>query len=233
MDALPPETLAALKAADTPTVCNALELVMGTRTALGFTRAPVIASNPALPAAVGFARTATVVCSEPPDDPPDLVRARRLDYYAYVAGGPRPTVVVIEDADGHPGLGAFWGEVNVAIHKGLGIEGCLTNGSMRDLGAIDPSFPILAGSVSPSHAFVRVTEFDAPVTVFGLRVHPGDLLHADRHGAVVIDPALLPDLPRAIDLVARREAPILRAARAPGFNVETLLQAWGEAEDVH
>ena len=233
MDALPPETLAALKAVDTPTICNALEIVMGQRTALGFTRQTVIAANPALPAIVGFARTATLRCSEPADAPPATVRARRLDYYAYVAGGPRPTVAVIEDGDGHPGLGAFWGEVNVAIHKGLGIEGCLTNGSMRDLGAIDPGFQILAGSLSPSHAFVHVTAFDTPVTVFGLRVHPGDLVHADRHGAVVIDPAFLPDLPRAIDVVTRKEEPILKAARAPGFNVETLLQAWGEAEDVH
>ena len=69
--------------------------------------------------------------------------------------------------------------------------------------------------------------------MFGLRIHPGDLVHADRHGAVVIDPAFLPDLPRAIDVVARKEAPILTAARAPGFNVETLLQAWGEADDIH
>jgi regulator of RNase E activity RraA len=233
MDALDQQTLAALRAVDTPTICNALEIVMGSRTALGFTRSPVIASNPALPPIVGFARTAALLSSEPASDPPETVRARRLDYYAYVAGGPGPTIVVIEDADGHPGLGAFWGEVNVAIHKGLGIAGCLTNGSMRDLGAIDPSFPILAGSVSPSHAFVHVTAFDEPVTVFGLRIHPGDLVHADRHGAVVIDPAFLPDLPRAIDVVARKEAPILTAARAPGFNVETLLQAWGEADDVH
>ena len=239
VDWLDPKMLAALQAVDTPTICNALEIVMGQRTALGFTRSPVIPSNPALPPIVGFARTAALLCSEPASDPPEAVRARRLDYYAYVAGGARPagglrpTIVVIEDADGHPGLGAFWGEVNVAIHKGLGVAGCLTNGSMRDLGAIDPTFPILAGSVSPSHAFVHVTAFDEPVTVFGLRIHPGDLVHADRHGAVVIDPAFVPDLPRAIDVVTRKEAPILKAARAPGFNLETLLQAWAEAGDVH
>ena len=74
---------------------------------------------------------------------------------------------------------------------------------------------------------------DAAVTVFGLRVHPGDLVHADRHGAVVIDPAFLPDLPRAIDTVARKEAPILAAARSEGFDLETLFRAWGESEDVH
>jgi hypothetical protein len=39
-DALDPETLAALRAVDTPTICNAIEIVMGSRTALGFTRSP-------------------------------------------------------------------------------------------------------------------------------------------------------------------------------------------------
>jgi regulator of RNase E activity RraA len=104
---------------------------------------------------------------------------------------------------------------------------------MRDLGAVDPEFQILAGSLSPSHAFVRIEEFDCPVEVFGLKVKPNDLVHADRHGAVIIDPEIAHELPHAIDLVMRKEAPILKAARSPGFTVEKLIEAWGEAEDIH
>jgi regulator of RNase E activity RraA len=104
---------------------------------------------------------------------------------------------------------------------------------MRDLGAVDPGFQILAGSLSPSHAFVRVEAFDCPVEIFGLKVRPDDLLHADRHGAVMIDPYVALELPRAIDLVTRKEAPVLKAARSPGFTVEKLIEAWGAAEDVH
>jgi regulator of RNase E activity RraA len=227
------EVFAALMAVDTPTVCNAIELALGRRTAEGFTTRPVLAVHPNLPAIVGYARTGLIRSSQTSEDSPEALRARRIAYYRYVATQPGPAVVVLQDVDPRPGLGAFWGEVNVAIHKGLGAQGVLTNGSMRDLGAVDPGFQILAGSLSPSHAFVRIEEFECPVEVFGLRVKPNDLVHADRHGAVIIDPELARELPRAIDLVTRKEAPILRAARSPGFTVEKLIEAWGEAEDVH
>ncbi len=227
------EVFAALTAVDTPTVCNAIELVLGRRTAEGFTTRPVLAAHPNLPAVVGYARTGLIRSSQPSEESPGALRARRIAYYSYVAAQPSPAVVVLQDVDPCPGLGAFWGEVNVAIHKGLGAQGVLTNGSMRDLGAVDPGFQILAGSLSPSHAFVRIEEFDCPVEVFGLKVKPNDLIHADRHGAVVIDLEIAHELPRAIDLVARKEALVLRAARSPGFTVEKLIEAWGEAEDIH
>ncbi len=230
---LSPDVLAALKAVDTPTVCNAIELIEGRRKSTGFTRGTVIAADPLLPAMVGFALTARIRSDRPSDEAPSAVRARRLDYYRYIAGEARPRLVVIEDHGDEPGLGAFWGEVNVAIHKGFGLDGVLTNGSIRDLGVIDAGFQLLAGHVGPSHAFVHVTAFGTPVSVFGLAVAPGDLIHADRHGAVVIEPGVELELPRAIDTVTRKEAPMLQAARSPGFDIDRLLTAWGEAEDVH
>lgn len=230
---LAPEVLAALKAVDTPTICNAIELVEGRRSNTGFTRATVIAADPMLPPMVGYALTARIRSDRPASEDPTVVRARRLDYYRYLASDTRARLVVIEDQGDEPGIGAFWGEVNVAIHKGLGLQGVLTNGSIRDLGAIDPGFHLLAGSIGPSHAFVHVTGFDTPVTVFGLAIDPGDLIHADRHGAVIIEPGIEAELPRAIDLVTRKEVPILIAARSPDFDIDRLLTAWGEAEDVH
>ena len=224
--------LAAMRAVDTPTICNAIEAVEGARRGTGFTRRPVVAADPALPPMVGYARTARVRAAEPPDLAPDRVRAMRLEYYEYVAGG-GPTVVAIEDADWPRPVGAFWGEVNVAIHKGFGVAGAITNGLVRDLGMLDPGFQILASAVGPSHAFVHLIEFDCPVNVFGLDVRPGDLVHADRHGAVVVDPATAPRLPEGIDLVLRKEKPVLDAARGPDFSIEKLRQAWGAAEEVH
>lgn len=230
---LAPDILAALKAVDTPTICNAIELIDGRRRSTGFTRSTVIAGDPLLPAMVGFALTARVRADRPASEDPAIVRSRRLNYYRYLATETRPRLVVIEDHGDEPGIGAFWGEVNVAIHKGLGLQGVLTNGSIRDLGAIDPGFQLLAGSIGPSHAFVHVTAFETPVVVFGLAISPGDLIHADRHGAVIIEPGVEAELPRAIDLVTRKETPILKAARSPDFNIDRLLQAWGQAEDVH
>jgi regulator of RNase E activity RraA len=80
---------------------------------------------------------------------------------------------------------------------------------------------------------VHLTALDVPVSVFGLNIAPGDLIHADRHGAVVIKPEHLERLAWAIDLTTRREAPILAAARKPGFDLDALYRAWGEMEDVH
>lgn len=213
----------ALGAVDTPTICNALEVVMGERTAEGFTLEPVVALDPELPPIVGHAVTVTIEAATPA---PDLEAARqmRLEYYRRVgaAAAGRPTVVVIQDTDDVV-TGAWWGEVHVAVHKGLGVQGILTNGCMRDLGEVDDGFQILAGSVLPSHAFVHVTSIGEPVEVFGLRVETGDLIHADRHGAVRISEANAEALPDAIQAIHDSEAPLLAAARTPGFDLDALM----------
>jgi regulator of RNase E activity RraA len=230
--AITPETLAILRRHDTPTICNALEQVMGGRTAEGFTRSPVVCADPALPPIVGFARTARIRASSPARLPAAEVRALRMAYYEHVVSGDGPTVAVIEDTDWPHCIGGFWGEMQVAQHKGLGVAGTLTNGVLRDLGMLDAGYQVLAGSVGPSHAFVHVTELDGPVTVFGMMVRPSDLVHGDRHGAVVIPAEHIERLPAAIDLVLRKEQPVLRAARTPGITVEKLRAAWAEADAV-
>jgi len=227
------ELLARLAEADTPTVCNALELVVPERRAKGFTTRPFVVAFPTLAPIVGVARTATIRAREPSSRAPAEAKALRLDYYRYVAADALPTVAVIQDLDDPPGFGAFWGEVNSAVHKGLGCLGCITNGSIRDLDLLAPAFQLLAGSVGPSHAWVHIEAFGCDVEVHGMTVRHGDLIHADRHGAVVIPAEAASRLPEAIELCGRREAPILAAARAPGFTVEKLAAAWAEAEDIH
>lgn len=227
-----PEILALLRGHDTPTICNALEHVMGGRTAEGFTKSPVVCADVSLPPIVGFARTARIRASSPAQKPAAEVRALRMAYYEYAVSGVGPNVVVIEDTDWPHCIGGFWGEMQVAQHKGLGIAGTLTNGVLRDLGMLDPGYQVIAGSVGPSHAFVHVTDIDIPITVFGMQVKPDDLIHADRHGGVVIPAALIDRMPAAIDITVRKEQPILKAARAPGFNVEKLRAAWIEADGV-
>ncbi len=228
------ELLAELALADTPTVCNALELVAPQRRATGFTTRPFVVAFPELAPIVGVARTATIRAREPSSRKPADMKALRLDYYRQVAAGSGlPTIAVIQDLDPEPGFGAFWGEVNSAVHKGLGCLGCVTNGSIRDLDLLAPGFQLLAGSVGPSHAWVHIEAFGCDVNVHGMSVRHGDLVHADRHGAVVIPAEVAAELPEAIALCGRREAPILAAARAPGFDADKLAAAWAEAEDIH
>jgi len=228
------QLIEALGEVDTPTVCNALEIVMGERTASGFTTRRVAPMDPDLPPMVGYAVTAKLRASAPSEEHADGVLRRRLDYYRMVgeAAGRQPTIVVIEDTDDPAGVGAFWGEVNVAIHLGLGVKGVLTNGSMRDLGDVDEGFQVLAGTVGPSHAHVHVTDLAVPVTVLGLEIAPGDLIHADRHGAVVVPQAVARALPGAVDLMMRREKVILDACAHADFDIEALKRALAESARV-
>ena len=224
------ELFSHLREFDTPTICNALEIASGRRDAATFTHRTLIASSKRLPAMVGFARTATIRCSTPYD--PVERQRMRIDYYDYIASGQRPTIAVIQDIDDQPGLGAFWGEVNTHIHWGLGCIGTITNGSMRDLDAMQPDFQCLAGSLSPSHAWVQVVGISERVDVFGMSVNHNDIVHADLHGAVVIAAEYIEKLPAAIDLMTRREKVLLDAVKRPEFDMAALKAAFEESAKI-
>lgn len=231
--AFTPAQLAELVKHDTPTICNGLELAMPERRGMGYTVENLICADPSLPPMVGFARTVTIRSVHPSVLPADAMRERRLAYYRYVAEAPQPTIAVLQDLDPNPGYGAFWGEVNSNVHKGLGCLGAITNGSYRDLHCLAPGFQILGAKVGPSHAYVHSVDFGGQVNVCGMVVKHGDLIHADRHGAVVIPPGVVPELLKAIELVTRREKVVLDACRDPKFDIKMLERAMANSADIH
>ncbi len=224
------ELLALLKRVDTPTVCNAIEVAQGKRGFAAFTRGTMIASDPGAGAIVGFARTAKIAALEPPAEDAAVIRRRRMDYYRHMAEAPEPGLAVIEDLDWPNCIGAYWGEINTTVHKGFGLSGALTNGVMRDLGDLPDGFPVIAGSIGPSHGFVHVREIGTPVSVFGLTIRDGDLVHADRHGALVVPPEVVPDLAAAIEKLLVTEKIVLGPAREAGFDFARFQQAWAAFE---
>lgn len=228
--ALPDGLLALMKSVDTPTVCNAIEVAQGKRGFSNFTKRTMLVSDPNSPPMVGFARTAKIAGVNPPTEPAGVIRARRMDYFRHMNTGEEPTVAVVEDVDGEEAISAWWGGVHTAVHKGLGLEGAVTNGVMRDLGDLEPGFTVLAGSIGPSHAFVHVREIATPVSIFGMDVVDGDLVHADRHGALVVPPEVIPELQTAIAKLLETEAIIIGPARREGFDFEALEKAWAEFE---
>ena len=186
----------------------------------------MLCSAPEEPPIVGYARTAKIAALHPPTEPPEVIKKRRMDYYRYMAEAPAPSVVVIEDLDYPDCIGAYWGEVNTTIHKGFGMAGTLTNGVMRDLGDLPDGFPVVAGSVGPSHGFVHVREIGTAVDVFGLRVEEGDLIHADRHGAVVVPDDVINELECAIEKLLSTEHLIIGPASEADFNFKKFEEAW-------
>jgi regulator of RNase E activity RraA len=231
---LPTALLEALARYDTPTICNALEIVAPERRLTGYTTKPLVCPFPDLPPIVGYARTTTISAVAASTLPAAEQQARRLAYYEYVGTGHGPRVSVIQDMDGaDAGFGAFWGEVQSAIHKALGCLGVVTNGSIRDTPQWAPGFQALAGSIGPSHAHVHAESFGGEVRVAGMTVRSGDLVHADRHGAVVIPLDVAAKLPKAAELCGRRETPILEIARSPSFTLEKLREALARSAEIH
>jgi len=226
--------LAKLKTYDTPTICNALELLDRSRYLTGFTTKPLVCPFPGLPPIVGYAKTVAHRSTHAHELDPAKAREQRIAYYEYVASQPAPSIMIMQDLDGADvGFGAFWGEVMSAVHQGLGCLGVVTDGSIRDIDQWAPGFQALAGSIVPSHAYVHLADFGKEVRVAGMLVRSGDLVHADRHGAVTIPEALAEKVPAACDLLARKEAVILEMARAPGFNVAKLREALKKQDEIH
>jgi len=229
------DLLSKLATFDTPTICNALEVIDPAFRSSGFTQRPLVCPFPDLPAFVGYARTATIRATHPSELPGQDARNQRLGYYEYIAsGGPIPSVTVIQDLDGADvGFGCFWGEVQSNVHKGLGSVGVVTDGSVRDIPQWASGLPVLAGSIMPSHAHVHLADYGKEIRVSGMVVKSGDLVHGDQHGAVIIPEALAEKIPDAVGVLERKEAVILDLARAPGFTFEKLRDALQKQEEIH
>ena len=215
------EELEVLRVIPTPAVSNAIETLDVRPRNAGYMGPEVRQMFPALAPVIGYAVTAcTVSVHKPGLEGP----ASRADYWRYVeASGPRPLVAVVADLDNPPVIGAFFGEVNTNIHRALGCVGAITNSGIRDMDEVEAfGFPIWAGSVVVSHAYVHLVEFDTPVLVGGLLVKPGDLLLADRHGVIQIPLEIARDIPEAVRRVEVREQTIIRYCQSPDFDADGL-----------
>lgn len=220
-----PEDLAALRRLNTPTIANAIETFDVRPRNAGFTGPEIRCMFPEFEPIVGFAVTATIMADQAGAG---TRNAPRPEYWEYIASVPAPRVVVIQDLDQPPAIGSFWGEVNGNIHKALGCIGTVTNGGVRDLDEVrEIAFQMLASAAIVSHAYIHLVDFGTPVKVGGLVVNSGDLIHADKHGAIVIPQEIADDVPRAAEEVERRERRIINYCKSPGFTIAGLREVTG------
>jgi regulator of RNase E activity RraA len=212
----------------TPIVYDAIERFALRSKQDGYTDPSIRCILPSLGAFVGYAWTGKIVCELPEAEGEHVVPWR--DVWASVAARQRPSIAVIQDLDPAPGRGCVWGDVSTAIFQALGCVATVTNGLVRDVrGAERIGFGLFAGGPIVGHANGRFVEIGTPVKVGGLVIAPGDLLHADEHGATIIPAEIdLDDLLRVIDHIVAAEQRVIDYCGRPGFDPDELdrLHTW-------
>ncbi|SRR5579884_70760 len=184
-----------------------------------------------LPPIAGYATTVRIRSSEPPieggnfyDESPGFYG--RTDWWEHLLALPSPRVVVIQDLDSPPGLGAFIGEVHANILLAMGCVGLVTNGSVRDLPQVRPTgFQMFAGGVSVSHAYSHVIDFGGPVQIDGLTIEPGDLIHGDCHGVQKIPIQIAGEIPAVARKILERRDELIRLCKSADFSLDKLREA--------
>lgn len=219
---LSPSVLRALRALDTCTVSNAIESFEVRLRNEGFVHGALrCLSSPKLEPMVGYAVTGRIRTSSAPIT--GRCYYNRMDWWEYVSKMPSPRVIVMDDSDHQPGVGAFFGEIHAHISKALGCVGYVTNGAVRDLPAVAAAkFHLFASSVSVSHAYAHVVEFGEPVEIGNLKITPGDLLHGDQHGVLQIPLEIAADLPRAAAELREHEQQLIQFCQSQDFSLQTL-----------
>jgi 4-hydroxy-4-methyl-2-oxoglutarate aldolase len=210
-----------LRQLDSCSVANAIESFSIRLRNSGFADSTIRCIFEDFPPLVGYAATVCVRTSEPPMEGDSYYY--RLDWLDHLLSIPPPRVLIVEDMDGHPGLGSFVGDVHANILHALGCVGMVTNGAVRNVEATRRiKFQMFAGNLSVSHAFAHVFDFGGPVQVGQMLVRPGDLLHGDRHGIQTVPK----EIAQKIAAVARRmsgeEREIVEFCQSSGFTLEKL-----------
>ena len=215
------EELDALREFDTCMIANAIETFNVRLRNTGFSDARVRCMFPDAPPMVGYAVTGRLRSGEPPIGGSNF--HDRADFWNSILEVPSPRILVLEDMDDPPGRGAFVGDMHAAILKALGCVGYMTNGAVRELPSVrSMGVQLFAGSVAVSHAYAHIFELGAVISVGGMEVRPGDLLHGDRHGVLTVPAAIAANVPAVADRLQRAEQKIIDFCRSKDFSVPRL-----------
>ncbi|HUA58084.1 MAG TPA: RraA family protein [Verrucomicrobiae bacterium] len=213
--------LEAIRRFDTCTLANAIERFKVRPRNEGFVTAEATCRFPDLPPVVGYAVTGRIQTYMPPMT--GRCYYDHFDWWQYLMTTQAPRFVVLRDIDSRPGFGALFGEMHAHICRAMNCTAFLTNGAVRDLGAVEPlGFQLYSGSVSVSHAYAHIVDYGEPVEIGGLIINPGDILHGDRHGVLSVPRDVLADLPKVASQIRTEEAELVELTQRGSLSVEAL-----------
>lgn len=215
------DVLTALRSLDTCVVSNAIETFEVRLRNTGFADRSIRCMFEDFPPMVGYAATARLRSGDPPMS--GGVYHDRADWWNSILKVPPPRIVVLQDIDKPPGVGAFLGDMHAAILRALGCDGYVTNGAARELPRVRESgLQVFAGNVAVSHAYAHIFDFGSAVNIGGLEVKPGDLLHGDRHGVLTIPQEIAAEVPTVAARLQAAEQRVIGFCRSRDFSVDHL-----------
>jgi len=224
LNRLEPSVLAELRQLDSCLVANAIETFGVRMRNAGFSDSSIHCLFENAAPMVGYAATARMRTAEPPMEGDSYYY--RLDWLDYFSSIPFPRVLVLEDLDAHPGLGAFIGDVHANILHAMGCIGVVTNGAVRDVDkAQELKLQMFAHNVSVSHSFAHILDFGGPARIGAMEVRSGDVLHGDRHGVQTIPFEIAPRISDVAQRIKEEEQELIRLSRSNDFSVEELRSA--------
>jgi 4-hydroxy-4-methyl-2-oxoglutarate aldolase len=213
--------LDALRKFDTCMIANAIESFNVRLRNTGFADASVRCIFEDAAPMVGYAATARLRSGAPPIGGGTF--HDRADFWNTILTVPAPRILVLEDMDGPPGRGAFVGDMHAAVLKGLGCVGYVTNGAVRELPSVRKmGIQLFAGNVAVSHAYAHIFEIGAVISVGGMEVRPGDLLHGDRHGLLTVPLEIATRVSGVAHRLQQAEQRIIDFCRSKDFSVAKL-----------
>jgi 4-hydroxy-4-methyl-2-oxoglutarate aldolase len=216
-----PDTLELLRNLDTCVIANAIEATKVRLRNEGFIDATIRCLFPELRPLLGYALTIRVRTGDPPVEGPTYVD--RIDWWPRFTALPEPRLLVVETVPGGPASGSVVGEVHANIYRALGCAGIVTSGAVRDLPALRRlGFPVFASHVSVSHGYAHIVEVGEPVTVGGLTIRTGELLHGDAHGVVSIPLEVASELPAIAARQRMQEQAIIEYCHSADFTADGL-----------
>lgn len=211
-----------LQQLDTCTASNAIErLKVRLRNEGSISGSALRCQFPSFPPMLGYAATGRVRTTSAPVS--GRAYHENMSWWRYVASMPAPRVMVLEDVDDQPGAGALVGELHATIGLALNCIGYVTNGSVRDLPAVEElGFHLFAGSLAVSHMYAHVSQYGKPVEIGGLKIQPGDLIHGDRHGVHTIPLSIAAEIPKVASQIRNEERELKEFCQSRRFSLERL-----------
>jgi 4-hydroxy-4-methyl-2-oxoglutarate aldolase len=217
---LTPEQLNQLRRIDSPTVSNAIERFQVRPRLEGFAGWELRCGFPELGTMVGYAVTCTAdSTTEARADDRGLLRL-----WTAIEAAPKPAVLVIKDIGPDRARSCHMGEVMATTAKALGAVGCVTDGGLRDVVEVRTlgGFQYFCPGFVVSHGNPVICDVGVPVTLEGMAVKPGDLVHGDVNGVLIVPDAVADRVAAEAELVRAAEREVLEFVRAPGLTVEKL-----------